>query len=95
MKFTKVIITLTNNEEVIIKANSDACSDIVTLLDDIFGNDAEFVYKASGLINEDSELNLANLVDCNFIDSSTRSYVKLSEITYYHAVEADDEDEEA
>ena len=88
MKFTKVIITLTNGQEVIVRTDSDSCADLVAMLNDIFTNAAADVYKKLHIINEDDELDLEN---CDLVESSTQRYVKLDDVKDYYAVE----DEEA
>ena len=88
MKFTKVVITLTNGQEVIVRTDSDSCADLVAMLNDIFTNDAADVYKKLHIINEDDELDLEQ---CDLVESSTQRYVKLDDVKDYYAVE----DEEA
>ena len=88
MKFTKVIITLTNGQEVIVRTDSDSCADLVAMLNDIFTNAAADVYKKLHIINEDDELDLEN---CDLVESSTQRYIKLDDVKDYYAVE----DEEA
>ena len=88
MKFTKVVITLTNGQEVIVRTDSDSCADLVSMLNDIFTNDAADVYKKLHIINDDDELDLEN---CDLVESSTQRYIKLDSVKDYYAVE----DEEA
>ena len=88
MKFTKVIITLTNGQEVIVRTDSESCADLVAMLNDIFTNAAASVYKKLHIINEDDELDLEH---CDLVESSTQRYVKLDDVKDYYAVE----DEEA
>ena len=88
MKFTKVVITLTNGQEVIVRTDSDSCADLVAMLNDIFTNAAASVYKKLHIINEDDELDLEH---CDLVESSTQRYVKLDDVKDYYAVE----DEEA
>ena len=88
MKFTKVVITLTNGQEVVVRTDSDSCADLVSMLNDIFTNDAADVYKKLHIINEDDELDLEQ---CDLVESSTQRYVKLDDVKDYYAVE----DEEA
>ena len=89
MKFTKVVITLTNGQEVIVRTDSDSCSDLVTMLNDIFTNAAASVYKKLHIINDDDELDLEQCDD--LVESSTQRYIKLDSVKDYYAVE----DEEA
>ena len=88
MKFTKVVITLTNGQEVIVRTDSDSCADLVAMLNDIFTNAAADVYKKLHIINDDDELDLEN---CDLVESSTQRYIKLDSVKDYYAVE----DEEA
>ena len=88
MKFTKVVITLTNGQEVIVRTDSDSCADLVAMLNDIFTNDAASVYKKLHIINDDDELDLEQ---CDLVESSTQRYIKLDSVKDYYAVE----DEEA
>ena len=88
MKFTKVVITLTNGQEVIVRTDSDSCADLVEMLNDIFTNDAASVYKKLHIINDDDELDLEN---CDLVNSSTQRYIKLDDVKDYYAVD----DEEA
>ena len=88
MKFTKVVITLTNGQEVIVRTDSESCADVVAMLNDIFTNDAASVYKKLHIINDDDELDLEH---CDLVESSTQRYVKLDDVKDYYAVE----DEEA
>ena len=88
MKFTKVVITLINGQEVVVRTDSDSCADLVAMLNDIFTNAAASVYKKLHIINEDDELDLEH---CDLVESSTQRYVKLDDVKDYYAVE----DEEA
>ena len=88
MKFTKVFITLTNGQEVIVRTDSDSCADLVAMLNDIFTNDAASVCKKLHIINDDDELDLEQ---CDLVESSTQRYIKLDSVKDYYAVE----DEEA
>lgn len=88
MKFTKVVITLTNGQEVVVRTDSDSCTDLVAMLNDIFTNDAASVYKKLHIINDDDELDLEQ---CDLVESSTQRYVKLDDVKDYYAVD----DEEA
>lgn len=89
MKFTKVVITLTNgNGEVMVRTDSDSCADLVAMLNDIFTNAAASVYKKLHIINDDDELDLEH---CDLVESSTQRYIKLDSVKDYYAVE----DEEA
>ena len=85
MKFTKVVITLTNGQEVIVRTDSDSCADLVSMLNDIFTNDAADVYKKLHIINEDDELDLEQCDD--LVKSSTQRYIKLDDVKDYYAVE--------
>ena len=84
MKFTKVVITLTNGQEVIVRTDSDSCADLVAMLNDIFTNDAASVYKKLHIINDDDELDLEQ---CDLVKSSTQRYIKLDSVKDYYAVE--------
>ena len=88
MKFNKVIINLTNGQEVVVNTDSESCADLVAMLNDIFTNDAAVVYKKLHIINEDDELDLEH---CDLVESSTQRYIKLGSVKDYYAVE----DEEA
>lgn len=88
MKFTKVVITLTNGQEVVVRTDSDSCADLVAMLNDIFTNAAASVYKKLHIINDDDELDLEH---CDLVESSTQRYIKLDDVKDYYAVE----DEEA
>ena len=89
MKFKKVVITLTNGQEVIVRTDSDSCADLVAMLNDIFTNAAADVYKKLHIINEDDELDLEKCDE--LVESSTQRYIKLDSVKDYYAVE----DEEA
>ena len=84
MKFTKVVITLTNGQEVIVRTDSDSCADLVAMLNDIFTNAAASVYKKLHIINDDDELDLEQ---CDLVESYTQRYVKLDDVKDYYAVE--------
>ena len=84
MKFTKVVITLTNGHEVVVNTDSDSCADLVAMLNDIFTNAAASVYKKLHIINDDDELDLEH---CDLVESSTKRYVKLDDVKDYYAVE--------
>lgn len=84
MKFDKVIITLTNGQEVVVRTDSDSCADLVAMLNDIFTNAAVSVYKKLHIINDDNELDLEH---CDLVESSTQRYIKLDDVKDYYAVE--------
>ena len=88
MKFNKVIINLTNGHEVVVRTDSDSCADLVSMLNDIFTNDAADVYKKLHIINEDDELDLEQCDD--LVESSTQRYIKLDDVKDYYAVEEEE-----
>ena len=85
MKFTKVVITLTNGHEIIVRTDSDSCADLVAMLNDIFTNAAASVYKKLHIINDDDELDLEQCDD--LVESYTQRYIKLDSVKDYYAVD--------